>query len=226
MDALILDAPAKVNLRLLVGPPRGDGFHPVRTLMVALDGLADTVTVSLAAERSVICPGIDGPDNLAWRALDALERRVGRPCPVRVVIGKEIPAEAGLGGGSSDAAACLVAASTLHGLALGHADLEDVAAEVGSDVPFFVRGGAQWGTGRGEVLAPARVPEFWAVVVVPRFGCPTGAVYRLFDRLPAPPPDDGAQVPDDARRLPGCRSCCSTSRGAAPPDTLPHRSCR
>ena len=66
-------APPKVNLRLLVGPVRADGYHPLRSLMVALDGPADRVTVTRAAERAVRCPGIDGPANLAWAALDALE---------------------------------------------------------------------------------------------------------------------------------------------------------
>ncbi|MEW6583219.1 MAG: 4-(cytidine 5'-diphospho)-2-C-methyl-D-erythritol kinase, partial [Actinomycetota bacterium] len=92
MDALILDAPAKLNLRLLVGPLQPDGYHPVRTLLVALDGLCDTVTVARAAERTVRCPGIDGEANLAWRALDALEQRAGRPLPVSVSIDKRIPA--------------------------------------------------------------------------------------------------------------------------------------
>ena len=183
MDTLILDAPAKLNLWLEVGAPRDDGFHPVRTLMVALDGLADTVTVARAEERTVRCPGIDGPANLVWRALDALEREAGRPLPVAVVIDKRIPAEAGLGGGSSDAAAVMVATATLYELALTHTDLEHVAAGVGSDVPFFVRGGAQWGEGRGEMTSPARVPPFAALVAVPRFGCSTPSVYAAFDRV-------------------------------------------
>jgi 4-diphosphocytidyl-2-C-methyl-D-erythritol kinase len=203
VDALILDAPAKLNLRLLVGPARPDGYHAVRTLMVALEGLSDTVTVARAAERSVRCPGIDGPDNLAWRALDALERHAGRPLPVRVAIDKRIPAQAGLGGGSSDAAATLLATATLFDLGASHRDLERVAAEVGSDVPFFIRGGAQWGEGRGETLTPGAAPPFAALVAVPRFGCPTPEVYRAFDRLVPPPPDDGAPPPESAAELAG-----------------------
>ena len=201
MDALILDAPAKLNLRLLVGPRRPDGYHPVRTLMVALEGLSDTVTVARADERSVRCPGIDGADNLAWRALDALERHAGRALPVRVSIVKRIPAQAGLGGGSSDAAATLIATATLFGLRATHEDLERVGAEVGSDVPFFVCAGAQWAEGRGERLAPAAAPPFAALVAVPRFGCSTAEVYAAFDRLAPPPPDDGADVPGSAVEL-------------------------
>jgi 4-diphosphocytidyl-2-C-methyl-D-erythritol kinase len=154
---------------------------------VALDGLADTVAVAAAAARRVSCPGIDGPANLAWRALDELEAEAGRPLPTEVVIDKRIPAQAGLGGGSSDAAAVLVAADRLHGLALGPERLEAVAARVGSDVPFFVRGGAQWAEGRGERLRPAAVPPFAALLAKPPAGLSTAAVYAAFDRLPSPP---------------------------------------
>lgn len=182
MSGVRLRAPAKLNLRLLVGPRRDDGYHPLRTLLVALDGLHDTVTVAPAPRRSVSCPGLDGPRNLAWTALDALEREAGRPLPCAVTIDKRIPAQAGLGGGSSDAAATLVGAARLHGLDLAPEALERVAARVGSDVPFFVRGGAQWAGGRGEVLARARVPPFAAVLAKPGIGLPTAAVYAAFDR--------------------------------------------
>lgn len=195
MDRLTLVAPAKLNLRLLVGPLDADGYHPVTSLMVALDGLADTVRVARAGARSVVCPGIDGPDNLAWRALDALEAAVGRPLPLAVEIDKAIPAEAGLGGGSSDAAATLLAADRLHGLALGAEGLEAVAARVGSDVPFFIRGGCQWAEGRGERLRPARAPAFAALIVKPARGLSTARVYAAFDRAPPPSPPDRSEPP-------------------------------
>lgn len=192
---MTLPAPAKLNLRLLVGPRGDDGYHPLRTLMVCLEGLADAVEVRQATVRSVRCPGAEGADNLAWRALDVLERHVGRPLPVRVTIDKRIPSQAGLGGGSSDAAATLAAVDRLHGLGLGPAALERLAAHVGSDVPFFVRGGVQWAEGRGERLSAAAAPRFAAVLLKPDAGLSTPAVYRAFDRLAAPPPDDGADVP-------------------------------
>jgi 4-diphosphocytidyl-2-C-methyl-D-erythritol kinase len=196
MDGVTVMAPPKLNLRLLVGPARADGYHPLRSLMVALDGPADRVTVVQATERSVACPGIDGPANLAWAALDALERAAGEALPaVAVTIEKVLPAQAGVGGGSSDAAAVLVAADRLLGLDLGAERLEQAAAEVGSDVPFFIRGGAQWATGRGEVLKPASAPAFACVIVVPGAGLSTPAVYRAFDALPPPPPDDGEPPP-------------------------------
>jgi 4-diphosphocytidyl-2-C-methyl-D-erythritol kinase len=183
-----LAAPAKLNLRLEVGPRGGDGYHPLRTLLVAVDGLEDVVAVAPAAARRVSCPGVEGPANLAWRALDALEAEVGRPLPTAVAIEKRIPVQVGLGGGSSDAAATLVGADRLHGLGLGPEPLERVAARVGSDVPFFVRGGAQWAQGRGELLRPAEVPPFAAVLAKPPGGLSTAEVYRAFDRLPAPSP--------------------------------------
>ena len=203
MDRLILRAPPKLNLRLLVGPRGADGYHPLTTLMVALDGIADEVAVSLAPRRRVDCPGIDGADNLAWRALDALEARVGRALPVAVRITKRIPAQAGLGGGSSDAAATLLAADRLHGLGLGHRALEEVAARVGSDVPFFVRAGAQWAGGRGERLRPAAVPSFAALLAKPGAGLSTAAVYAAFDRLPPPPPAADTPAPPGIDALAG-----------------------
>ncbi|WP_217921819.1 4-(cytidine 5'-diphospho)-2-C-methyl-D-erythritol kinase [Miltoncostaea oceani] len=195
MERVTLLAPPKLNLRLLVGPLAADGYHPVRTLMVALDGPADVVRVSHAAGRVVRCPGVDGPGNLAWAAIDALERETGRSLPAEVVIEKAIPSRAGLGGGSSDAAATLVGVDRLHDLRLGVDALERVAARVGSDVPFFVRGGARWGEGRGERLTAGTTPPFAAVLLRRDPGLATPEVYRAFDRLPPPRPPAG---PGDA----------------------------
>jgi 4-diphosphocytidyl-2-C-methyl-D-erythritol kinase len=190
-------AAAKLNLRLAVGPPRADGYHPLESLMVELDGLHDDIEVMPAAARAVECPGVPERENLAWRALDELERAVGRPLPVRVRIAKRIPARAGLGGGSSDAAAVLRAADRLFGLGLGPDRLREVGARIGSDVPFFIAGGAAWVGGRGESVSPTRVGPFAAVIVRPPFGLSTEAVYRRFDRLgpPRPFPARGAGPP-------------------------------
>lgn len=203
MAGLTLQAPAKINLRLLVGPRRDDGYHPLRSLMVALDAPRDRVRVETAPRRAVLCPGIEGTANLAWTALDELEREVGRALPLRVEIDKAIPSQAGLGGGSSDAAAVLVAADELLGLGLGPARLEAVAARVGSDVPFFVRGGAQWAEGRGEALTPARAPRFAALLTMPAAGLSTGAVYARFDQDPAPPPPGDDDPPPAMPALAG-----------------------
>lgn len=202
MAGVTVLARPKINLRLLVGAVRPDGYHPLRSLMVALDGPADEVTVSPADTRSVTCAGIDGPGNLAWKALDALQAEAGRVLPpLAVFIEKVLPVQAGVGGGSSDAAATLIAADRLLGLDLATDRLERAAATVGSDVPFFIRGGAQWATGRGEVLWPASAPTFHAVIVAPGTGLSTADVYRAFDALPAPPPDPGDAPPADAQGL-------------------------
>ena len=195
MDSVTLTAPAKLNLRLLVGALQSDGYHPIRSLMVALDGLADRVTVAVASQRAVRCDGLHDEANLAWRALDALEAAVGRPLPCVVEIDKHIPTQAGLGGGSSDAAATLVGVNRLFRLGLDEPALEAIAAEAGSDVPFFIRGGAQWAEGRGERLTPAPMPGFAAVIVKPPFGLSTADVYRAFDNLPMPEGDDGSAPP-------------------------------
>ncbi|MSO44593.1 MAG: 4-(cytidine 5'-diphospho)-2-C-methyl-D-erythritol kinase [Thermoleophilia bacterium] len=204
MDRVSLPARPKLNLRLLVGPVSADGYHPLQSLMVALDGLADQVTVQRADVRVLECPGVEGPDhrNLAWAALDALADEVGESLPaLAITIDKVLPTQAGMGGGSSDAAATLLAADQLLGLGLGHDRLERAAAAVGSDVPFFIRGGAQWATGRGEVLEPARCPGFEAVIVAPERGLSTRTVYAAFDALPAPPSDSGGPPPADAAGL-------------------------
>jgi 4-diphosphocytidyl-2-C-methyl-D-erythritol kinase len=203
MDRVTLTAPAKLNLRLLVGPLRPDGYHPIRSLMVTLDGLADTVTLTAGPERVVRCEGLDDRANLAWRALDALEATVGRPLPCVVEIDKHIPTQAGLGGGSSDAAATLVGANRLFDLGLDETTLEAVGARIGSDVAFFIRCGAQWAEGRGERLTPAPLPSFTALIVKPLFGLATTDVYRAFDLLPAPLPDDGNDVPPGMPELAG-----------------------
>jgi 4-diphosphocytidyl-2-C-methyl-D-erythritol kinase len=181
--AVTVDAPAKLNLVLRVGPRRPDGYHPVATLMVALDGLADEVVLTRAQTRTLECPGAPaGPDNLAWHAADALERYCGRALPAHISIDKRIPMQAGLGGGSSDAAAVLVGLDRVYGLGLTAAALETIAAGLGSDVPFFVRGGAQWATGRGETLSPQPLPrDLWVVVCAPVAALSTAAVYAAFD---------------------------------------------
>lgn len=201
MAGLTLSAPAKLNLWLRVGRLRADGYHPIESLMVTIDAPADRVTLRVAQRRELICAVSPGADNLAWRALDALERATGVTLPLAVEIEKEIPAGAGLGGGSSDAAATLVGANRLLGLGLAPAELEAIAAEVGSDVPFFIRGGAQWAAGRGERLRPAGpIAPFAALVVMAAPPLATARVYAAFDRMgggrgPAPREPDPTVAP-------------------------------
>lgn len=165
-------APAKVNLVLCVGPRRADGYHDLETLMVPLD-LADDVLVRVSPGRRgrVTCrvpgrPELDGPRNLAARAAEAFRRHVGVRDAVDLTVEKRVPVTAGLGGGSSDAAAVLRALARVYGVR-DLSGLAGVALEVGSDVPFFLGRGPAWAAGRGEVLTPVRVPSLDLVLVYP-----------------------------------------------------------
>jgi 4-diphosphocytidyl-2-C-methyl-D-erythritol kinase len=164
-------APAKVNLVLRVGPRRPDGYHDLLTLMVPLD-LADDVDVTISTRPGpVTCavpgrPDLDGPGNLAARAALAFRARFGVEHGVAIRIAKRIPVTAGLGGGSSDAAAVLRILARAFRVR-DAAALAEVGLSVGSDVPFFLGPGPAWARGRGERLAPARVPAQHLVLVYP-----------------------------------------------------------
>lgn len=183
-DGLIVHAPAKINLDLLVGPLRADGYHPLDS-MVSQVSLYDTLTLRPRAdgEVSFTSTGIEcGPDedNLALRA--AWRIATGRDVPgVDIVLEKVIPPGAGLGGGSSDAAAVLVGCDRLWGLGVGKDDLVSMAADLGSDVPLFLGPPTCRMSGRGEVIAPAEVFPAKVLLIMPPAHCATGAVYAAFD---------------------------------------------
>lgn len=188
--------PAKVNLELLVGPRRDDGFHALATVYQAVS-LHDDVTVASADEWGVSVSGpladgvpTDGT-NLALAAARLLGRRYAGD-PVHVSIRKSIPVAGGMAGGSADAAATLVALDHLWDLGLDREQIEDVAAELGSDVPFLVAGGTAMGSGRGELLAPvlARGTYHW-VFALAEGGLSTPEVYAECDRL-----REGIDVPE------------------------------
>jgi 4-diphosphocytidyl-2-C-methyl-D-erythritol kinase len=155
--ALELIAPAKLNLVLEVTGRRGDGYHEIASVMQTID-LADTVRLDEAASIELEVTGEEqmgvpreGPRNLAYAAAHALAEAAGDAgLGVRIELVKRIPAGLGLGGGSSDAAAVLRGLNRLWGLDLGDASMSEVAASVGSDVAFFLRGGGAYVTGRGE----------------------------------------------------------------------------
>jgi len=185
-------AAAKINLRLAVGPPREDGFHPLLTVYQAIS-LYDDVTVSDADAWSVAveptgdldCSGapLDG-SNIAVRAGRLLSTHHGVRRAAAIRIAKGIPVAGGLAGGSADAAAALVALDRLWDLNTTDEDLLRLAAELGSDVPFALIGGTARGTGRGEVVEQIDDPGTWWWVVVPNAtGMSTPEVYREFDRL-------------------------------------------
>jgi 4-diphosphocytidyl-2-C-methyl-D-erythritol kinase len=189
--------PAKVNLQLSVGPPRGDGYHDLVTVFHAVS-LFDEVTVRPADRASVRVTGEGaasvpaGRSNLAVRAARALASvalaRRSKPA-VRIDIRKRIPVAAGLAGGSADAAAALVACNELWGTGLTHAELREVAATVGSDVPFALLGGTAIGQGRGELLTAALTTGTYHWVLAFSSGAlSTPEVYAACDRLRAAGP--------------------------------------
>ena len=154
-----LSAPAKINLNLRILGKRGDGFHDLETLMTCVN-LADTLTVSKAATLKFTCsrPDLETEDNLVIRSVRLLEREVGRDLPLNIHLEKRTPSGAGLGGGSSDAAATFKAVRELYELEVSNERLETLSAELGSDIPFFISGGTAWCRGRGEILEPVEFP--------------------------------------------------------------------
>jgi 4-diphosphocytidyl-2-C-methyl-D-erythritol kinase len=183
---LVVRAPAKVNLTLEVLGKRADGFHALRSVFAALD-LHDRLAVYPALDVQIECdvPELASPANLAWRAVAALRRDSGIRAGARLVLEKRIPREAGLGGGSADAAAALVVANVLWNLGYSRARLREIGAEIGSDVPFFLGDGPlALVTGRGEVVQPLPVPPALQVaqilLVTPPIGISAGAVYRAY----------------------------------------------
>lgn len=181
--------PAKVNVQLAVGAARPDGFHDLANVFLAV-GLFDEVTVTPADELRITC---DGPDaaqvpldgtNLAARAAVALAERYGRTPAVHIHIAKDIPVAGGMAGGSADGAGALLACDALWGTGASRVELLDICAELGSDVPFSLVGGAALGIGRGEKLTVLETGgTFHWVFAMAEGGLSTPAVFREFDRL-------------------------------------------
>lgn len=182
-------APAKVNLELMVGPLGPDGFHHLATVFQAV-GLHDDVTAEPADDWGITINGpyaelvpADGT-NLALRAARLLADAAGIEVPVHITIDKDIPVAAGMAGGSADAAGALLACDALWGVCTSRTALEDLAAELGSDVPFALLGGTAMGSGRGDRLAPVlgRGRYSW-VLALSDVGLSTPEVYAECDRL-------------------------------------------
>jgi 4-diphosphocytidyl-2-C-methyl-D-erythritol kinase len=174
------EAPAKVNLVLRVGRERPDGYHDVVSLMARID-LVDVLMVAPAARTSVTCPDIPGGDTLVTRALHAFRHAARHHGGFHVGIAKRIPIGAGLGGGSSDAAAALRAANGLVDDPLDEAELTAVAAEIGADVPFFLGPPVAIARGRGDVCTPGpALPSCGLVVAHPGRPLMTRDVYAAY----------------------------------------------
>jgi 4-diphosphocytidyl-2-C-methyl-D-erythritol kinase len=187
---MTVEAPAKLNLYLEVGGTRPDGYHDVRTVLVALD-LHDTVVVEPAERLVLECTPAIGPsceDNLAWRAAETFARATGRMARCSIRIEKRIPAAAGLGGGSADAAAVLAALARMWDVASDDPRLLATAKALGADVPFLLRGGCAVYAGRGDRFVRALpLPTAVFALVNPREPLSTAEAYASFDRLPRQP---------------------------------------
>ncbi|MEE2912588.1 MAG: hypothetical protein VX436_02150 [Planctomycetota bacterium] len=186
-------APAKVNLSLSVGPQDSQGMHPLisKAICVSLtDDLEITRLEDGDLSRYAILwhddakrkSAIDWPvtNDLAVRAHRLLEAEAGKPLPVQMKLQKRIPVGGGLGGGSSDAAAMMIATSELFDLDF---DLAHIGASLGSDIPFLLSGGTAIVAGFGEVIEPQVQEELYLTLIMPKYGCPTGEVFDAYDDL-------------------------------------------
>jgi 4-diphosphocytidyl-2-C-methyl-D-erythritol kinase len=217
--AVAARAHAKINLDLRVLGTRVDGFHELRTVFQAV-ALHDTVTCvprdgPLAIECDTAGVPLDS-GNLVWKAADVLWRSIRRQGPPRDVLirlDKRIPLQAGLGGGSADAAATLLALVRLWRVPVRASQLTDIAATLGADVPFFLSGGTALGLGRGDEVYPLTdLPRHWIVLVIPGFGVSSADAYKWYDEerdlgrgpsarepqhVPGPWPSRAAQMIND-----------------------------
>jgi len=217
--AVTIRAHAKINLDLRVLGMRPDGFHELRTVFQSL-ALHDTIDcIARPGPFAIECGAAGVPldeSNLVWRAASTLWRALRRSGPVRDVLvrlHKRIPLQGGLGGGSTDAAATLLALARLWRVPLRPTQLVDVATTLGADVAFFLSGGTALGLGRGDEVYPlADLPQHWIVLLVPGFGVSSPDAYEWYDaerelarggtnrepqHVPGPWPSRAAQMIND-----------------------------
>ncbi|MCC6792049.1 MAG: 4-(cytidine 5'-diphospho)-2-C-methyl-D-erythritol kinase [Thermomicrobiales bacterium] len=198
---VLAHAPAKINLGLEVLGKRADGYHEIRTIFAAV-GLYDRLTVTPATNTTVRVdrPELENDQNLVNVAASLLSADFPA-ATARFDLEKRIPAAAGLGGASSDAAATLIALNHLHSLGLSNAELRDYAVRIGSDVPFFVEGGFAHASGRGEILTPLPTPRsLYAVIVSPNIDIPRKTA-TLYGALRPSDFTDGLRIEASARAL-------------------------
>jgi 4-diphosphocytidyl-2-C-methyl-D-erythritol kinase len=179
-----LQAPAKINLSFEIKGRRTDGFHEIETVMAPIS-LSDRLTIARGESSGGIQFSCDdsslsnGEENLVVRAAKLFRKAAKIEAGVEIALEKKIPHGAGLGGGSSDAATTLLGLNELFETRLGQKDLIELAAQIGSDVPFFILGSAATCRGRGEVVEPAKLPsEFSLLLIKPDFGVPTPWAYE------------------------------------------------
>jgi 4-diphosphocytidyl-2-C-methyl-D-erythritol kinase len=182
-------APAKINLYLHIVGRRADGFHDLETLMVPIS-LGDTLEIDLISSGiAFTCsePSLsNGEDNLAVRAARLFREEFGLETGVRIHLEKAVPVGAGLGGGSSDAAAVLLALRQLTKIACDDARLAELASRLGSDIPFFIYGKPAICRGRGEIIEPVQLKgTYQGLLVHPGFGVSTPWAYKTYAQNPS-----------------------------------------
>ncbi len=183
-ETFTLPSFAKINWMLDVLGKRQDGFHEISTIYQTVD-LCDRLTFKPSEVFSLSCsdPTIPlGEENIVYRAAEALAKSHGLKATGSIHIEKNIPSPGGLGGGSSNAAICLLGCSLLWGIEPAEDELVAIGASLGSDVPFFFAGGTALGGGRGEVITPiSDVEEPFMIIVSPRFGVETASAFRALN---------------------------------------------
>ncbi|CAB5148823.1 unannotated protein [freshwater metagenome] len=189
---VVTRVPGKVNLQLSVGPLGSDGFHEVTTVFQAIS-LFDDVTVSEGVSKSGVTISVTGQtahgvpadaSNLAIRAANLMIKEYEVPADLEIKLKKEIPVAGGMAGGSADAAGVIVGLDSFYELGLSRDEMEKIAAQIGSDVPFSISGGVAIGTGRGDQITPALAKGSYTwVLALSNQGLSTPAVYQECDRL-------------------------------------------
>ncbi len=181
-------SPAKINLGLWLLGKRQDGYHELFTIYQAID-LFDEIFIEDGALYVETSSGIPMEENLVYRAIKLMERRLGKEINFRIYIQKNIPEGAGLGGGSSNVARVMIAINELLGMPFEEKDLKEMASLVSSDAPFFFLGGSAIGRGRGEILEKIELPKRVFTLIYPGVKVSTRYVYSrvklLTERLPS-----------------------------------------
>ena len=189
-DGLLVRAPAKINLSLLIAGKRPDGFHEIETIMAKVDFFDEILIEKGQAGIEFICKGPlwapEGKDNLVYKAAEMLLENRGQSSNIRITLTKNIPAGSGLGSASSDAAATLIGLNKFLNLGLSEAELAEFAAKLGSDVPFFLDGPLAFCTSRGEKIKKIEKDfGFSALLVLPNISVSTQNVYANYTHEPA-----------------------------------------
>lgn len=194
-DALTVDCPAKVNLFLETHGVRPDGYHEIETVMQTIT-LYDRITLEPAPEITLMCSDPElpaGRENLAYKAAASVISESGVSGGVRIHLEKHIPAQSGLGGGSSNAAGVMAGLNILYGLNWPASRLAQIGAKIGSDVPFFIYGGTALCRGRGELIQPITIDyTIRYVLCCPLAGLSTAEVYKKIDDFGLTMPERGA----------------------------------